>query len=235
MDYLALDLETTGLSPNKERIIEIGAVKYRADMPEEEFTCLIRSCQPLPQLVAELTGITRELLNEQGEAEETAIRRFFEFAEDMPVLLGHNILFDYSFLKHAASRYGIEFERQGLDTLRFAKILLPELESRKLSDLCSYYGIQPIRSHRALEDAYSAARLFDHLRSEFPEYDGFRAEPLYCRVPKLRPVTAKQKKYLTDLMNYHGMGNASDLDELSQSEASRRIDQIILTHGRMIR
>ena len=97
MDYLALDIETTGLSPEKDRIIEIGAVKYRGDKEMEKFSCLIKICNPLPPKITELTGITNGMLS-GGWDEKTAVTEFLKFARDTTVLLGHNISFDFSFI-----------------------------------------------------------------------------------------------------------------------------------------
>ena len=133
-DYLALDLETTGLSPDKDRVIEIGAVKYHEGKRGEQYSCLVRIGMPLPERITKLTGITQEMLAE-GVSEQEAVMGFFKFASDMPILLGHNISFDYSFLKVAAVRWEQEFERRGLDTLQFARILHPEMESRSLASL----------------------------------------------------------------------------------------------------
>ena len=233
MDYLALDIETTGLSPEKDRIIEIGAVKYRDGKQEDSFSCLIQNIQPLPWRIVELTGITDEMLA-GGRKEEEAILAFLEFAEDMPVLLGHNILFDYSFLKVTALRHGKGFERSALDTLQFSRILHPELSSRSLAAMCSYYGIQQEHAHRAVEDAISAHRLYECLQQKFPQFDGFRPTPLCYKEKKREPITPKQKKYLIDLLKYHKIEFTQDMEQLSKSEASRTIDKIILEKGRII-
>ncbi len=230
-DYLALDIETTGLSPEKDRIIEIGAVKYKNGRAAGEFSCLIRTYQPLPAKITALTGITEEMLA-GGCDEKTAITEFLAFAEEMPVLLGHNISFDFSFIKAAALRYGMEFEREALDTLRFAKKLHPELESRALTALCTHYGIVQKHAHRAAEDAVSAHRLYTALAAEFPDYDGFVPQRLSYQPKKLTPMTPKQKKYLGDLLRQHGMEYTPEMELLSKSDASRFIDRLIFTKGR---
>lgn len=232
MDYLALDIETTGLSPEKDRMIEIGAVKYRQGRPDGQFSCLIHTYQALPQRIVQLTGITEEMLA-GGREEKDAVLEFLEFAEDMPVLLGHNILFDYSFLKVAAHRHGKEFERLGLDTLQFSRNLHPELPGRSLAAMCSFYGIVQENAHRAVDDAVSAHRLYECLFREFSEYDGFRPVPLFYKEKKREPMTPKQKKYLIDLLRYHKIEFTQEMELLSKSEASRLIDRIILTNGRM--
>lgn len=232
MDYLALDIETTGLSPEKDRIIEIGAVKYRGDKEMGKFSTLIKICQPLPPKITELTGITDGMLS-GGCDEKTAVTEFLKFARDTTVLLGHNISFDFSFIKVAALRYGLVFEREALDTLAFAKKLHPELKSRSLSALCAYYGIVQEHAHRAVDDAVCAHRLYLALRRKFPDYGEFVAQPLSYKPKKQEPMTARQKKYLGDLLRHHGMEYTEELDCLTKSDASRMIDQLIFTKGRL--
>lgn len=233
-DYLALDVETTGLSPQKDRIIEIGAVKYINGESAGEFSCLVRTCQQLPPRITELTGITEEMLAD-GWEEKDAVTAFLDFAQEMPVLLGHNIIFDYSFVKTAALRCGMEFERQGLDTLMLAKKLHPELESRTLTALCAHYGIVQERAHRATEDAVSAHRLYWALAAAFPDYDGFAAQPLFYQPKKQEPMTPKQKKYLMALLRQNGLEYTQDMEALTKSDASRLIDRLILANGRLQR
>ncbi len=107
-----------------------------------------------------LTGITQEELLEAKDSEEV-IPRLLDFLED-DVILGHSVMFDYSFLKKAAVNQNLwkpEQTHLGLDTLRLSRIYLPELPSRKLTDLCLHYGIEH-RAHRALGDAESTAQLY---------------------------------------------------------------------------
>lgn len=232
MDYLAVDIETTGLSPEKNRIIEIGAIKYQEGIKTGEFSCLIRIYQALPPRIAKLTGITDEMLAD-GWDENTAICKFLEFAKDIPILLGHNINFDYSFLKVAACRHKRQFECMGLDTLALSRNLHPELSSRSLAAMCSFYGILQENAHRAIDDAISASRLYKCLLQEFPEYSGFQPQPLFYKEKPRTPMTAKQKKYLIDLLKYHKIEFTQEMEQLSKSEASRLIDRIILKNGRI--
>lgn len=230
-DYLALDIETTGLSPDRDRVIEIGAVKYREGKRGEQYSCLVRIGVPLPERITELTGITQEMLA-KGVPEQEAVISFFRFASDMPVLLGHNILFDYSFLKAAAVRWGQEFERRGLDTLQFARILHPEMESRSLAALCAHYKIDQGHAHRAVDDAVAAHYLYTALQKAFPDYD-FLSVPLFYKPKKQEPMTPRQKKYLQDLLRSYFMEYTADMDCFTKSEASRMIDKLILTKGKI--
>lgn len=230
-DYLALDLETTGLYPERDRIIEIGAVKYKNGVETERFSCFVKICQKLPEKIIELTGITDEMLSD-GFDEKTALTEFLKFAGGVRVLLGHNIGFDFSFLKVAAARFGMEFEGEALDTLQFAKKLHPELASRTLSALCAHYKIVQERAHRAVDDAVSAHRLYQALAAAFPEYD-FLPQPLFYQPKKQEPMTLRQKKYLNNLLRCHGMEYTEEMDSLSKSDASRMIDRLIFTKGRL--
>lgn len=127
---------------------------------------------------------------------------------------------------------GMEFERKALDTLYFARKLHPELESRSLPALCAHYGIVPEKSHRAVEDAISAHRLYGALVAKFPDYDGFVPRSLTYTPKKQEPMTWKQKRYLCDLLHQHGMEYKPEMDCLSKSDASRLIDKIIFSKGK---
>ena len=230
--YLAVDIETTGLSPVKDKIIEIGAVKVVNGEVCGTFSRLIDPQVALSQRIVALTNITDEMLFGQPTI-QTVIKEFLEFAGNDP-LLGHNILFDYSFLKTEAKKQGLEFERKGIDTLQIARVLHPELESRSLESLSHYYGIANESQHRAYTDALAAHELYWHLsRHSGATLDLTKARPLNYKVKKIEPMTAKQKNYLLDLVGYHKIELRQSLEELTKSEASRLIDRIIYEYGRM--
>ena len=107
--YVAVDLETTGLDPKMEKITEIGAIRVRDGVVEKEFHTLVNPRRPLSERIVELTGITDEMVADCPDVGEV-IGGFLEFCEGLP-LLGHRILFDYSFLKRAAVNSGVEWER----------------------------------------------------------------------------------------------------------------------------
>lgn len=233
--YIAIDIETTGLNPRTDKILEIGAARVRDGKPVENYSTFIRVGMPIPHFITELTGIDDGMAAE-GIAIEEAMEQLTEFCGE-DVLLGHNILFDYSFLKQAAVNQGIQFERQGIDTLKIARKCLPQLSSRKLESLCRYYGIETERQHRALDDALAASELYKRLRESYYEVEPGVFDPcaLICRAKKECPATKIQKGYLIDLAKYHRIDLDVSLDTLTKSEASRLIDNIILQHGRIKR
>lgn len=233
--YVAFDLETTGLRPTEDRILEIGAVRVEEGEVTETYETFIDDQIEIPPGITDLTGITREMVAGSPPMEE-AVGRFLEFAGDS-VLLGHNVLFDYSFMKASVLRMGGTYERRGLDTLAIARLCLPELHGKALNNLACYYGIPQEHHHRALDDALTAARLYERLREEFagarPEL--FLPAPLHFKSKKPQPITNSQKGYLRDLIKYHRIENNVQIELLTKSEASRMIDGIILQYGKMKR
>lgn len=240
MKYLAVDIESTGLSPDSAQMIEIGAVVVEDGKVEATFSRLIDIGQPLPDRIIELTGITDDMLKGQA-SEREAMRDFLQFhhenCKDCDVILGHNVSFDFSFLKTAAVLLGETYERKGIDTLKIARVLHPEIESKTLDSMCDHYQIKRSVSHRAFEDAKAAAELFECMKNGFigryPEL--FTPIALSYSPKKQEPMTEKQKKYLLDLVKYHKLEIPPYLEEFTKSKASRYIDKIILDHGMLSR
>ena len=137
--YIALDLETTGLEPKKEKITEIAALKVEHGQITGRFVTLVNPKRPLTERVVELTGITDDMLKD-APVIENIIGEVLGFIGDLP-LLGHNIRFDYSFLKQAAVNQKMEFECEAVDTLKLCRKLMPEQEKKNLGNACIYYKI----------------------------------------------------------------------------------------------
>lgn len=230
-DFIALDIETTGLSPVKDKIIEIGAVKVKNGEIVETFKKLIDPQIKLTERIVNLTGITDNML-EGKEQIETVIHQFLKFAEELP-LLGHNILFDYSFLKTAATKEKHSFERRGIDTLYISRVVHEELESKSLGSMCAYYNIVNENHHRAYDDAVASMKLYFQLaKRENATSEVLCAKPLNYKPKKIEPVTQKQKNYLLDLLKYHKIDIRQSMDTMTKSEASRLIDSILFQYGR---
>lgn len=117
--YIAFDLETTGLSPETNEIIEIGALKVQDGKVQERFMEFIMPSEPISARITEITGITNEMVADARRREEV-IPAFLDFCGN-EVLVGHNIIFDYSFMKNQAELLGLSFEKQGIDTLKIAR------------------------------------------------------------------------------------------------------------------
>lgn len=233
--YVALDLETTGLSPVRDRMLEIGAVKVEAGEVTGTYETLIDPCIDIPERITDLTGITAEMTVGCPQIRE-AVEGFLDFAEEQ-VLLGHNLIFDYSFMKQNIQNLGGSFERRGIDTLTIARGCLPELPSRSLDQVAAHFGIVQEHHHRALDDAMTTARIYERLKEEFgavrPEL--FAPLALQYKAKKESPITNSQKGYLRDLLKYHRIESNVKIETLTMREASRMIDGIILRYGKIMR
>lgn len=228
---MSVDLETTGLNPKKDKIIEIGAVKVVGGKPVQVFETFVNPGRPIPEEVSKLTHLTDRDLEGAPFIDE-AIGKYLEFAGDEP-LLGHSVLFDFSFLKRAAVNNGFSYERNGVDTLALSRVYLPELSSRKLTYLCRYFGIahQP---HRALGDALATMELFWLLEKRFGGKDEklFHPKKLIYHVKKEVPATKAQKEQIIRMLKNYSLPMEYDMDRMTKNEASRYLDLLILQHGR---
>ena len=230
--YVALDLETTGIDPSRDKIIEIGMARVIDGKITDTYSQLFDPHVRLNDRIVNLTGISNEMLNGMPDINEN-INEIMDFIGELP-LLGHNIIFDYSFLKKAAVNNSMTFEKNGIDTLKIARRLLNNLEHKNLEYLCRYFEIDPGDSHRALSDALSARKLYERLYSINPDDTGFKETvQLNYSVKNDTPITAAQKRYLGSLTAYYNVKLEKEIDVLTKSEASRIIDGIISEYGKM--
>ncbi len=231
--YVCVDLETTGLNPKTDKIIEVGAVKVENGRIVRVFETLVNPGRPIPENVRQLTDICTARLQNAPKIEEV-LPDLLDFLGDS-VLLGHQVLFDYSFIKKEAVNHKKSFEKTGIDTLRIARKFLPDLESRSLGFLCRHYAI-PHRPHRALQDAQAACALYDRLWEEFGEAEDavklFTPKPLLYQAKRETPITPSQKERLYKLLVRHKLNIEYNLDALTRSEASRYTDRILAKYGR---
>ena len=158
--YVALDLETTGLNPSKDEIIEVGAVRFDGGRELESFSSMVNPGRRIPPAIAELTGIAdRDVVTAPPFS---ALRpKLVRFVGDVPVV-GHNIRFDLGFLhrQNCLKRHAY------VDTLELATILLPSEQRYGLGKLMQSLGINVSgRHHRALDDARAAMRLLMALQA----------------------------------------------------------------------
>lgn len=231
-DFTVVDLETTGLRSETDRIIEIGAAKVRNGIVVDTFSTFVDPHRPVPERISELTGITDTMLCGAPDIREV-MPSFLAFAGE-DVLLGHNLMFDFRFLKQNAVNLSLPFERKGVDTLKIARSVLESLESRRLDYLCTYYGIEDNNHHRALNDVLVTWELYRRLREQFygEHPDLFEAKELQYGARKQSPATQRQIAYLKALLARHGIVAEVPVESMTKNEASRMVDQILSQYGR---
>jgi DNA polymerase-3 subunit epsilon len=152
-----VDLETTGMVSNYNRITEIGAVKLQGNKVVDTFQTLINPERSIPQMIQGLTGITNDMVKDAPLFEEIA-EKFLEFVKDS-IFVAHNVSFDYSFLQNEYSRLELNFVRPFICTKAGMKKHFPDLHSYGLKNLCDTFSITLNGHHRALNDAMAAAEL----------------------------------------------------------------------------
>lgn len=165
-DYVVFDLETTGISTQKDEVIEISAVKVKAGEAVEEFTSLVNPGRPIPVGASRVNHITDDMVKDSPSFSEV-LKEFLDFVGDM-VLVGHNIhTFDMKFIFRDAQRYyGRTVDNDYIDTLPLARMCLGQLSQHRLGDLARHYGISAAGAHRALADCYMNQKVFECLGKE---------------------------------------------------------------------
>lgn len=229
MNYLAVDLEMTGLRPKKDRILEIGAVRMENGTPAAQFHALINPHCEIPEKISQLTGITPQMAAD-GEELADVLPRFLEFCGDLP-LLGHNLIFDYSFLLQAYTNADCPFPRSGIDTLQLARRFLPAEQKKKLSALCRLFSIDTGAVHRASADALAAALVYERLAADFYVQNpaAFAPVPLCVQIKKQQPITIPQREQLHRLLSEHPSASVTEdmIDHFTRAEASCLIERLL--------
>lgn len=231
-DYTVIDLEMTGLAAKTDKIIEIGAVRVRGGAVADTYRTFVNPGRPVPAEITALTGITDEMAA-SGEPEDEAVSELLDFV-GKDVLVGHNIGFDYGFLKQWAVNHRHPLQSMACDTLRMARALLPGEQSKRLECLCVYFHIERARAHRALEDALETWQVYEHLAAMAEEKAPKLLEPraLTCKVRRQTPATAHQIERLKEFRSIHHMNDEICWDTLTRSQASRLQDQYYAAYGR---
>ena len=156
-EFIAFDLETTGLDPRNCRIIEIGAVLFQGGEIKDTFDIFVDPEVHIPPEITKLTGITDNDVD-GAMKEEEAVTKFLEFAKDLP-LIAHNASFDTSFIHAVCERHAIRYTPVVIDTLSMSKALLPDLTRFKLDTVSDALALPKFNHHRAYDDAAVVARI----------------------------------------------------------------------------
>ncbi|MFZ5640129.1 MAG: exonuclease domain-containing protein, partial [Bacillota bacterium] len=168
--FVVFDLETTGFSPQKDEIIEIGAVKIAGGEVAGRFSRFVRPTCEIPMEVRKLTGITMEMVAEAPGIMEV-LPDFMKFVGDA-ALVAHNAQFDTGFLRVNLERsMGAALTNPVLDTLGLARALFPKLKNHKLKTLAEEFKVGLANHHRAVDDAEATVQIFQRMLPEVAKHD----------------------------------------------------------------
>jgi len=250
-EIVFFDLETSGLNPEKDDIIEIGAVKVKNGVVIDEFQRLIRYDKPLPPKIVELTNITDRLLKEEGVERLGALREFVDFIGNSK-LIGHNIIgFDLPVLRHSLKRYlNLTIDNAAEDTLKISKVTLKKIKDHKLPTVAKYLGcnVNPKILHRAVTDAKLCADVYRRLivgrSAKIVELQKeFLPLVTIGTIADIMPLTGENRIIVKNglkLMPYASIGLITllrktklNLETLTAKEISWNISPLLNSPGRM--
>lgn len=169
--YVVFDIETTGLDPMYDEIIEIGAIKVVEGNIVDTFSTFIKPKYEIPEFITELTGITNDMVKDAPKIKDV-LPMFIDFIKD-DVLVGHNVNFDINFIYDNLVKLNYEpLKNDFIDTLRLSRRLLPNLHHHRLVDLTEYYKISSEGSHRAIRDIEMTLEVLKLLCNEITDKYG---------------------------------------------------------------
>ena len=165
--YCVLDLETTGFSPEIEKITEIGIMKIKDGKVIDTFSTFVNPEKPIPLRVVEVTNITDDMVKD-ADIIDDVFPKMLDFIKGT-VLVAHNAAFDINFLQHNARELGYEFDFTYLDTLTLAQELFPDFKTYKLGRIAKSLGIRVDVAHRALDDVDTTVKVFNIMLDKLKE------------------------------------------------------------------
>ncbi|MCR5467816.1 MAG: PHP domain-containing protein, partial [Lachnospiraceae bacterium] len=194
--YVVFDIETTGFSPNINKIIEIGAVKVVNGQITDKYSTFINPEVPIPFNITNLTSITDDMVINERTIDEV-LPEFLEFC-DGAIMVAHNAGFDMSFIIKNAELLGINREFTYVDTVGLARILLPALSKYKLDNVAKALGVSLEHHHRAVDDAGCTAEIFVKFVEMLKARDIFDLE-------KVNEASASTPELVKKLNTYHAI------------------------------
>ncbi|MDI6732048.1 MAG: 3'-5' exonuclease [Candidatus Margulisbacteria bacterium] len=161
LEFVIVDIETTGLEPALFEMTEIAAMKVAGKELKDIYSSLIKPKYPIPVEITRLTGIDAETVKD-APAAESVLKRFVEFAKDA-VLVAHNSEFDIPFIKHHLKKnLNLELTNQTICTVKLARRFLPQLANHKLHTVAAHFGINIQNRHRAMGDVELTFQVWEH-------------------------------------------------------------------------
>lgn len=168
-DYTMIDIETTGLSPYRDRITELGGVKVRSGQVVKTFSTLVKFPRNnrVPAFITRLNGITEEQILDQGIPAAQAIAKFRQFI-GQDLIAGYNVNFDLNFVYDLGQKYGLPLlNNDYVDVLRLARVYYPHERHNRLLDCMKRAGIAEVEAHHGLADSLDTIKVYQDFQEHF--------------------------------------------------------------------
>jgi len=189
-EYVAFDLETTGLYARRDRIIEIGAVRMKNGQEIDRFQTFVDPGCRLEKRTTELTGITDDMLRGAPKIQEV-LPKFLEFVGGS-VLVAHNADFDTTFIQHACKQQGIPYTLTSVDTLTISQNILTHLHKFSLDVVAKDFDMADFNHHRAGDDALVCGRIMGKLMEKLQEMGVSDVQSINAAMLPLRPAFRRE-------------------------------------------
>ncbi len=227
-EYVAFDLETTGLSSQKDEIIEIGAVRMQGGKELDRFQTFVNPRRRLEQKIVELTGITDAMLADAPSIEKV-LPEFLEFVGDR-VLVAHNADFDTGFIREACRKQGLSYGFTSVDTLILSQNLLPHLNKFKLDVVSNALSLPDFNHHRAGDDAVTCGLIFHKLTDKLRELELSRLQEINPAMMGLRSQSRLDNRHARHIIlfakNQVGLRNLYHLISDANLKYFKRVPRI---------
>ncbi len=189
-NYVVIDIETTGLDPARDSIIELGAVRFRGDKSVSEFSTLINPGFEIDEYISDLTGISNDMLSSAPSLDQQLPAYLDYIGSD--IIVGHNVNFDINFLYDFSEFYGLPpVSNDFVDTMRLSRNLFKEHKHHRLNDLKERFGIKSSQAHRALSDCIATNEAYQHMKAHMQQnnitFNSFHLEK--TRASDITPTT----------------------------------------------
>ncbi len=250
-EIIFFDIETTGLNPTKDEIIEIGAVKVKNGVKLSEFQTLIKPSGPISAEITSLTGITNDMLSKDGIEIDMALRQFIDFAGSSK-LVGHNAIeFDMRFLDHQLKKYlKTIIANQVEDTLKMARVMLKKINDHKLNTVAKALGLyaEEEKLHRSVFDSEICSEVYRRLiisrNTKLMEiYEEFLPLAAVGTVADIMPLTDENRNIVKNglrLMPHAPIGLISllrainmNIERVTSRDISWNISPVLNSPGRI--
>ncbi len=228
-EFAVFDLETTGLSPQRDKITEIGAVIVKDGKVTDKFNFLVNPEMPIPERITEITGISDDDVKDAPTIDDV-LPKFLDFVGDR-LLIAHNANFDTSFIRRAAEKLKLPFENPYLDTVAMSHYVNPDLSKHKLDSLANYYGLGDFNHHRASDDAEMLALVFYKMVAKLKDEGIYNfARMTEVMSEKADPLKLNMYHQIILVKNKTGLRNLYILVSDSYLKYYRRKPRIPRTH-----